>query len=78
MDGRRLGVEPICEVLQVASSSYYAARERPLSPRAQRDATLIPKLVEIWKDNYRSTVPGSCGRPRGGRGSMSAGTRPCG
>ena len=49
MDGRRLGVEPICEVLQVAPSSYYAARERPSSPRAQRDATLIPKLVEIWK-----------------------------
>jgi len=31
VDGRRLGVEPICEVLQVAPSSYYAARARPPS-----------------------------------------------
>ena len=29
VEGRRLGVEPICEVLQVALSSYYAARHRP-------------------------------------------------
>jgi putative transposase len=53
VDGRRLGVEPICEVLQVAPSSYYAARGRPLSPRARRDAQLTPRLVEIWKDNYQ-------------------------
>ncbi len=52
MDGRRLGVEPICEVLQVASSSYYAARNRPPSQRAQRDDQLVPRLVEIWKANY--------------------------
>jgi putative transposase len=51
-DGRRLGVEPICEVLQVAPSSYYAARSRPPSRRAQRDAELVPRLVKLWKDNY--------------------------
>ncbi len=53
VDGRRLGVEPICEVLQVAPSSYYAARDRPLSARARRDAELMPRLVELWKDNYQ-------------------------
>ena len=53
MDGRRLGVEPICEVLQVAPSSYYAVRDRPLSARARRDAELVPQLVGIWKDNYQ-------------------------
>jgi len=52
VDGRRLGVEPICEVLQVAPSTYYAARDRPLSERAKRDAVLIPKLIEIWEANY--------------------------
>jgi putative transposase len=52
IDGRRLGVEPICAVLQVASSSYYAARDRPLSARAQRDRQLIPELVGLWKANY--------------------------
>ena len=53
VDGRRLGVEPICEVLQMAPSSYYAARDRPPSQRAQRDAQLTPRLTEIWKDNYQ-------------------------
>ena len=52
VDGRRLGVEPICRVLQVAPSSYYAARDRPPSARAQRDAELVPRLVELWKKNY--------------------------
>jgi len=52
-EGRRLGVEPICEVLQVAPSSYYAARDRPLSARARRDAELTPRLTQIWKDNYQ-------------------------
>jgi transposase InsO family protein len=52
VDGRRLGVEPICRVLQVASSSYYAARGRAPSARAQRDAQLVPRLVKLWEDNY--------------------------
>ena len=53
VDGRRLGVEPICEVLQVAPSSYYAARDRPLCARARRDAELTPRLVELWKANFQ-------------------------
>jgi putative transposase len=52
VDGRRLGVESICRVLQVASSTFYAARNRPPSRRAQRDAQLLPRLVKLWKDNY--------------------------
>ena len=53
MDGRRLGVEPICKVLQVASSTYHAARDRAPSLRARRDAELVPRLVELWKENYK-------------------------
>jgi putative transposase len=53
VDGRRLGVEPICSVLQVAASSYYAARSRPLSARERRDGELTPQLVGLWKDNYQ-------------------------
>ena len=48
-----LGVEPICRDLQVAPSTYYAAKSRPLSARARRDAMLIPALVELWTDNFR-------------------------
>ncbi len=53
VEGRRLGVEPICETLQVAPSSYYAARGRPPSQRARRDTELTPRLIEIWTDNYQ-------------------------
>ena len=43
------GVERICGVLQVAPSTYYAAKARPVSARAIRDAVMIPILVA----NYR-------------------------
>ena len=48
-----LGVEPICRDLQVAPSTYYAAKSRPISARARRDAALIPLLVSIWEANFR-------------------------
>ena len=48
-----LGVEPICEVLQVAPSTYYAAKTRPPSARAVRDAVIAPQLVGLWEANYR-------------------------
>ena len=47
------GVEPICAALQVAPSTYYAAKTRPVSARSVRDAMLIPVLVAIWMANYR-------------------------
>ena len=52
------GVEPICTTLssaglQVAPSTYYAAKARPPSVRSQRDATMGPALTQLWKDNYR-------------------------
>lgn len=52
LDGRRLGVDPICRVLQVASSTYYAAKNRAPSGRAQRDRELIPELAKLWEENY--------------------------
>ncbi|XTP38095.1 IS3 family transposase (plasmid) [Mycobacterium sp. TJFP1] len=52
------GVEPICTVLRsagvsMAPSTYYDAKTRPLSARAQRDAALGPALVGLWEDNYQ-------------------------
>jgi putative transposase len=49
----RFGVEPICRTLQVAPSSYYAARRRPPSARARSDAELAPKVLKVFNDNYR-------------------------
>ena len=43
------GVEPICEVLPIAPSTYYAARKRPPSQRAQRDAELTERIRTAWK-----------------------------
>jgi putative transposase len=48
-----LGVGPICRVLQVAPSTYYAKKARPPAARALRDAVLIPVLVALWSANYR-------------------------
>jgi putative transposase len=39
-------------LLQVASSTYYAAKDRAPSARAISDAALIPALVSLWTDNY--------------------------
>jgi putative transposase len=40
-------------VLQAAPSTYYAAKSRPPSARALRDAVMIPALVALWQANYR-------------------------
>ena len=49
----RFGVEPICRVLQVAPSTYYAARRRAPSARAVSDAELAPKVLRVFNDNYQ-------------------------
>lgn len=46
------GVEPICAVLQVAPSPYYAAKKRPLSARAVREAELKTEIVRVYEDNF--------------------------
>ena len=53
VEGIRLGVEPICTVLQVAPSTYDATKIQQPCARAQRDAVLRPVLRQLWEDNYR-------------------------
>lgn len=48
----RWGVEPICRVLQIAPSSYYAAVRRPPSARQQRDSVLRVAIRRVW-DTHR-------------------------
>ena len=40
-------------MLQVAPSTYYAARDRAPSARTVSDAVLTPELVMLWNANYR-------------------------
>jgi putative transposase len=47
------GVEPICTVLQVAPSTYYAAKSRPLSARAIRDVMMMQVLMVLWVTNRK-------------------------
>lgn len=50
------GVEPICEVLPIAPSTYYAFKARQADPerrsrRARRDAELKPEIRRVWNEN---------------------------
>ena len=46
------GVEPICQVLDFAPSTYYARRARPPSTRALRDQALVPEIRRVYAANY--------------------------
>ena len=48
-----LGVEPICRTLQVAPSTYYAAKRRPPSARAVRDVVMMRVLMVLWVANRK-------------------------
>ena len=39
--------------MQVAPSTYYAAKSRVPSARARRDAVLLPVVMALWVANYR-------------------------
>ena len=50
------GVEPICKVLPIAPSTYYAAKAREADPalrsaRAQRDEALRAEIQRVWDEN---------------------------
>ncbi len=46
------GVEPICRTLQVAPSSYDAAKPRPPSARSVSDAVRIVEVERVHRSNY--------------------------
>ena len=47
------GVEPICKALQVAPSTYYAAKKRAPSARAVRDRVMSQVLMALWVANRK-------------------------
>ncbi len=54
----RFGVEPICAVLPIAPSTYYAHKVKHRDPdlrsaRARRDEGLKPEIQRVWEDNFR-------------------------
>ena len=73
--GLRWGVEPICNVLQVAPSTYYDFKSRPPSRRSVSDRALLAHIrrvhkqnrsvygaEKVWRQLHREGI--SCGRDR--------------
>jgi putative transposase len=58
----RFGVEPICDVLQVAPSTYYAAVSRPPSARQIEDKKLTVDLLRVYEENQQVYGAESSGR----------------
>ena len=48
----RYGVEPICEHLPIAPSTYYEAKKRPSSARAVKDDKLEAQIRRVYKENF--------------------------
>jgi putative transposase len=48
----RFGVEPICQLLPIAPSTYYAARHRPASARAVCDAKLKGEIRRVHAEQF--------------------------
>jgi putative transposase len=53
----RFGVEPICDVVQVAPSTYYSARNRPPCRRRITDEKLKLEIRRVFEGNYEVYGP---------------------
>jgi len=51
----RFGVEPICRVLEVPTSTYYAHKQQQPSARTRRDSQLKAEIERIWKENLQGS-----------------------
>ncbi len=54
----RFGVEPICQVLPIAPSTYYEQKARERDPgrrpaRYHQDEALKPKITRVWQENFQ-------------------------
>ena len=47
------GVEPICQTLQLAPATYYAAKARPMCARKTRDEDLKVQIRRVWHEHLR-------------------------
>jgi putative transposase len=47
----RFGVEPICNLLPIAPSTYYATKSSPPSARTLRDQELKIQIIRVHRDN---------------------------
>ena len=71
------GVEPICNVLQFAPSTYRAAKRRESAPsaRAVRDVAMMKVLIVLRVTNRKVTARANSGRQHVVAVTMWAATR---
>jgi len=74
----RYGVEPICRVLEIAPSTFYAPASRPPCARQVRDEALKPEVARVHRDNYGVYGAHKVRRQLNREGSRSAATGPGG
>ncbi|MCX5215564.1 IS3 family transposase [Kitasatospora sp. NBC_00240] len=48
------GVDPVCRVLDLSPSTYFARKTRPKSARQLRDEELIALVTAVWEDSGRT------------------------
>jgi putative transposase len=68
----RFGVEPICQLLPIAPSTYYAAKRRLPSARALRDEELKLEIGRVHEDNFGVYGARKVWRQLGREGSVVA------
>ncbi len=54
----RFGIEPICNVLPIAPSTYYEHKAKQRDPtrrsdREKRDEVLKPEIERVWQENFK-------------------------
>lgn len=63
----RFGVEPICEVLEIAPSTYHSGKSRPPCRRRLRDEQVKADIRRVFEVNYAVSGvrrTGGCGSRR--------------
>ena len=53
----QFGVEPICQTLAVAASTYHAATTSPPSARQRRDEQLKGEVLRVYDANFQVYGP---------------------
>ena len=66
----RFGVEPICQLLPIAPSTYYDAKRRPPSARALRDEELKAAIARVHRDNFGVYGPARSGGSLAAKASL--------
>jgi hypothetical protein len=64
---RGLGVDPVCRVLDLSPSTYFARKERPTSARRLRDEHLMPLIERVHANRAAPMAPAGSPAPFGAR-----------